>query len=74
MAVANINVEKDERERWNERLEDSLVQACEAETRKDIVEAERLFRRALFYDAKLAGKAATAKAYIEAAGPLYEGK
>lgn len=58
-----ITSEIETRQRWTRELEGHLQEACEAE-------AAWLFKKALFYDAKLAG-AAIAKVYIDAAGPVY---
>jgi len=60
-----------ERERWSRNLEAFLEQACQAETRHDYEAASTLFRRALYYDAKLRPEPTDAKAHIAPAGPVY---
>jgi hypothetical protein len=65
-----ITSEIETRQRWTRELEGHLQEACEAEAAGDRGQAAWLFKKALFYDAKLAG-AAIAKVYIDAAGRVY---
>lgn len=61
-----------DRERWANELEDTLQRAIEAEAEGRHGSAEWLFKKALFFDGKLR-EAADLRAYVEAAGPVYEG-
>ena len=56
----------------NEKLESFLVRACEAEERGDQAKAERIFRAALFYEAKSCSSVVSTKEYIEQAMPVYQ--
>jgi len=56
----------------SERLEAALDKAGEAEADGRLEEAERLFRQALFLEAKLRG-VSDALRYVHDAGPLYAG-
>ena len=54
-----------------EKLEGFLTQACEAEAKGEQAEAKRLFRAALFYEAKSCSSVVSAKEYVEQAMPVY---
>lgn len=69
--MADVNTEA---ELWGESLEDFLHQACQAEAKEDYEAANVLFRRALFYEAKLRPEVTNAKAYVNAVGPAYKGQ
>lgn len=64
----SINAEKVE-----EKLNDFLVRACEAENKRDYVEANRLFRYALFCEARLCPYVGNAKEYVQQVGAVYSG-
>lgn len=54
-----------------EKLESYLNQTCDAEASGDRAEAERQFRRAVFYEAKLRSDVVHAKDYVAMVGPVY---
>jgi hypothetical protein len=53
------------------KLEGFLNRAAEAEAKGDLAEAERVFRLALFCEAKLRPDVTDAAAYVRSAGSLY---
>lgn len=55
------------------RLGGFLDKAAEAEAQGDLAEGERLFRLALFCEARLRADVPDAAAYVRSAGPLYPG-
>jgi hypothetical protein len=55
------------------RLESLLARAIEAEARGDLAEAEKVFRLALFDEAKLRPDVTDVAAYVRSAGPLFPG-
>ena len=74
MIMVNTNVENAQCENWQKELEDFLQQACVAEANKDYESANALFRRALYYDAKLQPEVTNVKDFIDSAGPVYKAK
>ena len=54
------------------KLESFLTRACEAESKKDFVEAERLFMLAMYCDGRIRLDITDAKKYVAQAGPLYK--
>ena len=54
-----------------EKVEVFLSRACEAEAKKNFVEAERLFNFALFCDAKLRPDVVDARQYVNQTEPVY---
>ena len=55
-----------------DKLESFLNRACEAEAQGDYVQAERLFRLALYCDGRLRPDVTNAKEYAETAGSVYK--
>ena len=56
---------------WTEKCENYIVDACNAEMKENFVEAERLFRLALFCDGKARPDVMIARDYVNQAGPVY---
>ncbi|MFC1675944.1 hypothetical protein ACFL3G_02640 [Planctomycetota bacterium] len=61
----------EKRQHFKERLQCFLDRACEAEEKKDYFTAGRLFRLALFSEAKLRPDVNNAYGYIYKAMPIY---
>ena len=58
-------------ESLEQKREIFLARACEAESKKDFIEAERLFMLAMYCDGRIRLDITDAKKYVEEAGPLY---
>lgn len=66
----NVN-ELENRKEWTQKMENFLEQACEAESRLDYVEAERLFGLALLCDGNLREDVRDARMYLQSTRPVY---
>jgi len=60
------------RQNLMEKLESFLTRACEAEGANDHMEAERLFRMALYCEGNLVPKVTYVREYVNQAGPVYK--
>jgi len=60
------------RQNLMEKLESFLTRACEAEGANDHMEAERLFRMALYCEGNLVPKVTYVREYVNQARPVYK--